>query len=145
MPLVELKKCPQCQTTAWHELVDYGPPTTSYWQCRTCGERRAAKRIQLNQEDALHRGHVQKPNSAAQVQVLDLSVLGARLRLPAEERFTVQPKDRLLFNAGLQPVGPLGVFHGATVRWVRGNEFGVAFEKPLCACAADLLCMIKGG
>lgn len=144
MPLVELKKCPECGATTWHELVDHGPPAPCYWRCRTCGERRAARRIQLSQDHALPRGHVQKPTSAAQVQILDLSVLGARLRLTDEERFAVRPKDRVLFNAGLQPVGPLGVFHEATVRWVRGDEFAVAFDKPLCACAADLLCMIKG-
>ena len=81
MPLVELKKCPECGATTWHELVDHGPPAPCYWRCRTCGERRAARRIQLSQDHALHRGHVQKPTSAAQVQILDLSVLGARLRL----------------------------------------------------------------
>ena len=144
MPLVELKKCPQCGTTAWHELVDHGPPTPCHWRCRTCGERRAARRVQLSQEHALHRGYVQKPTSAAQVQIVDLSVLGARLRLTGDEDFPVQPKERLLFNAKLQPVGPLGVFHRATVRWVKGNEFGIAFQKPLYASAADLLCMVKG-
>ena len=71
---------------AWHELVDNGPPTPCYWRCRTCGERRSAKRIQLSQEYALHRGYVQKPTSTAQVEILDLSVLGARLRLTGESR-----------------------------------------------------------
>ena len=144
MPLVELKKCNECGKTGWHELVDHGPPAPCYWRCRECGERRAAKRIQFSEDDALHRGHVQKPTSAAQVQIIDLSVLGARLRLTGEEDFMVQKKDRLLFNAGLQPVGPLGVFHPATVRWVKDDEFGIAFQKPLFASAADLLCMVKG-
>ncbi|KHK03365.1 PilZ domain-containing protein [Desulfovibrio sp. TomC] len=144
MPLVELKKCAECGKTGWHELVDHGPPTTSFWRCRACGDRRAAERIRLSEEYALHRGHVQKPTRAAQVQILDLSVLGARLRLSGEEDFSVAQKDKVLFNAGLQPVGPLGVFHMATVRWVKDDEFGIAFQKPLLACAADLLCMIKG-
>lgn len=87
---------------------------------------------------------MQKPTSAAQVQILDLSVLGARLRLTGEEDFPVKQKEGLLFNAKLQPIGPLGVFHQATVRWVKGDEFGIAFQKPLYASSADLLCMIKG-
>ncbi len=87
---------------------------------------------------------MQKPTSAAQVQIVDLSVLGARLRLTGEEDFPVEQKERLLFNAKLQPVGPLGVFHRATVRWVKGDEFGIAFQEPLYASSADLLCMIKG-
>jgi hypothetical protein len=143
MPLVELKKCKECGHTDWHELVDNGPPGPCYWRCRTCGERRAARRIQLSEEYALHLGHVQKPTSAAQVQILDLSALGARLRLTGEEDFTVEQKDRLLFNAGLQPVGPLGVFHLATVRWVKGDQFGIAFQKPLYTSADDLTCIIN--
>ncbi|OLN30757.1 hypothetical protein DVDV_0459 [Desulfovibrio sp. DV] len=77
------------------------------------------------------------------MQIIDLSVLGARLRLTGEEDFIVQKKDRLLFNAGLQPVGPLGVFHMATVRWVEDDEFGIVFQQPLFASAADLTCIIN--
>ena len=143
MPLVELRKCTECGTTAWHELEDRGPPAPCYWRCRECGERRLAKRISLSDDYALHRGHVQTQSQAAAVHIIDISVLGARLRFVAGEGFPVVHRDKILFNARLQPVGPLGVFHMATVRWVKNNEFGIAFQEALFACAADLSCCIN--
>jgi len=144
MPLVELRKCAECGKTAWHELVDRGPPGPCFWRCRECGDRRTAQRVALSQEHALHRGHVQTQRQAAQVHIVDISVLGARLRFVEEDGFPVAKKDKILFNAGLQPVGPLAEFHMATVRWVDGDDFGIAFQKPLFASACDLSCIVKG-
>lgn len=144
MPLVELKKCRECGRTSWHELVDHGPPTPCYWRCRECGDRRAAERIRLSEDYALHRGRVQTQRQAAAVEIVDISVLGARLRFVAEDGFPVRQSDQILFNAELQPVGPLGVFHLSTVRWVEADEFGIAFHKPLFASAADLSCVVRG-
>ena len=144
MPLVELRKCAECGRTAWHELVDQGPPAPCSWRCRECGDRRSAKRVCLSDDHALHRGHVQTQNQAAAVHILDLSVLGARLRFVAGDGFPVAKRDKILFNAGLQPVGPLGEFHLATVRWTANDEFGIAFQKALFASAADLSCVVKG-
>lgn len=144
MPLMQHRLCNKCGKTSWHELVDRGAPGPCYWCCRECGERRAAKRVVLSEDHALHRGHVQTQNHAAQVHILDINVLGARLRFVADDGFPVARSDTILFNAGLQPVGPLGVFHLATVRWVKDADFGIAFKKPLFASAADLACVVRG-
>ncbi|MHC1789929.1 PilZ domain-containing protein [Solidesulfovibrio sp.] len=142
MPLVEMRKCSECDKMAWHELIDCGSPAPCYWKCRECGGRRTSPRITLDPDYALHRGRIQTENHAAVVHLVDISVRGARLRLAGGDVFAVQPGLVLLFNADLQPVGPLGVFHRATVRWVNLDEFGIAFAKPLLASAADLSCAI---
>ena len=144
MPLVELRKCAACGKSAWHELVDRGPPAPCFWRCRECGERRSAKRVSFCADDALHRGHVQTRHQAAEVHIIDLSELGARLRFVEAKGFPVAEHDKILFNAGLQPVGPLGEFRMATVRWVEDDEFGIAFEKPLFTSPNDLSCVVKG-
>lgn len=142
MPLVEMRKCEECGKMAWHELIDCGPPSPCYWKCRECGERRGSPRIALDPDYALHRGRIQTETQAAVVQVVDISVRGARLRLTGDDEFHLEPGLKLLFNAELQPVGPLGVFHMATVKWASQSEFGIAFHKPLFASAADLACVI---
>ena len=144
MPLVELRKCAECGKTAWHELVDRGPPAPCYWRCRACGDRRSAKRVAFCAEDALHRGHVQTQHQAAEVYIVDISVHGARLRFVEDDGFPVAEKDQILFNAGLRPVGPLAEFHMAAVRWVDGGDFGIAFNNPLSASPSDLSCVLKG-
>lgn len=143
MPLVEFRKCPHCGAMTWHEMIDGGPPLPCYWQCRGCGERRSAKRIALGEDYALHRGRVQTENRAAQVQIVDISVHGARLRFAGKDAFALHRNETVLFNAGLQPIGPLGVFQRATVRWVDRTDFGIVFNTPLAACATDLSCVVK--
>jgi len=144
MPLVKLNKCTACGNTTWHEMVDCGPPGPCSWRCRDCGDRRAAKRVALSDDYALHEGHVQTQTRSAAVRIVDISVLGARLRFADDGGFPLSRSDKILFNAALQPVGPLGVFHLSTVRWVEGNEFGIAFQKPIFASAADLACVVRG-
>lgn len=143
MPLVAYRTCPQCGKMAWHEFVDFGAPGDCYWMCRECGERRMAERVSLGPEYSRHLGKVQTQTASSLVRIVNLSVLGARLQLGNGSDLSLERGDVVLFNARLQPVGPLGEYRAATVRWVAKDEFGVAFKKPLFACAADLKCVVK--
>lgn len=143
MPLVQYTTCSQCDGLTWHEFVDNGPAGECAWVCRQCGDRRAAPRVHLTPESACHRGKLQTDTSAREVMILDLSVLGARLEIEDDDTPMPCRGDTVLFNPRLQPVGPLGVFHRAKVRWVAGSECGVAFERAIFASAADLHRIVK--
>lgn len=141
MPLVQYTTCSQCDRLTWHEFVDDGVRDCA-WVCRECGDRRTTRRVTLSPQCALHRAKLQTDTLAREVMVLDLSVLGARLEIDDESPMPCRG-DMVLFNPKLQPVGPLGDFHRAKVRWVQGSECGVAFERAIFASASDLRRIVK--
>lgn len=142
MPLVQYTTCAQCDRLTWHEFVDRGPLGDCAWVCRECGDRRSARRVTLTPDCACHRGKLQTDAVAREVLVRDLSVLGARLEFEDDQEMPCRG-DVVLFNPKFQPVGPLGVFHRAKVRWVSGCECGVAFERAIFASADDLRRIVK--
>lgn len=143
MPIVQYSSCERCRGMTWHEYVADSVTGTGVWICRDCGDRRAAERFSLGPEAARQLGKIQTDTLISEVAVLDISVLGARLQVLAPGDHMPEKGDGLLFNPRLQPVGPLGVYHRARVRWVDGAVCGVAFAQALLACAADLKRIVK--
>lgn len=55
----------------------------------------------------------------------------------------MSPNELVLFNAKLQPSGPLGEFRKAYVRWIEGKTLGISFKVPLFESPQELICVIK--
>ena len=143
MPLLKHATCSECGKTAWHEFVARGAAGECCWVCRECGNQRSAPRVSLGPQYGKRQGKIQTSTASNEVNIVNLSVLGARLELVEEEVLQLKRGDRILFNAKLQPVGPLGEYRRATVRWTKGSEIGVAFTPPILASASDLTRIIK--
>lgn len=143
MSLLEFSRCSHCGKVTWQEFVTQIHPGSSYWRCRDCGERRNAARICVGDDATLNPGRIQTSQLCANVLVVDISRLGARLRAEADSPVAVRRGDRLLFNPQLQPFGELAHYHGAIVRWINGTDFGIGFERPLRISEGDMTRIIK--
>lgn len=67
-------------------------------------------------------GRIFTTRGSRDVTILDLSETGCQFDAPGS---LLQPENRLTIKLG--PVGPVD----ATVRWDRGNRFGIEFKNPL--------------
>lgn len=143
MALLEMKKCAHCGHNTWQEFVPLSPPAPSYWRCRECGERREAARVCLCEHDLLHQGRIQTETACLNVCIVNISQNGACLRLDDDAQLPARTGDQLLFNAQLQPFGELSQYQRATVRWLRGQDFGLHFDRPLSLTSTDLRRIIK--
>lgn len=143
MALIEYRRCPRCGKTTWHEFTPQSPPAASYWRCRDCGERRDAARVSVGFGAQLNRGRVQTEYLCADVFIVDISRLGARVRCDEMLPVAVHMGQRVLFNPRLQPFGELAHYQPGLVRWIREMEFGLCFERPLSLSNADILRIVK--
>jgi DNA-directed RNA polymerase subunit RPC12/RpoP len=143
MALLEYKRCSHCGKTTWQEFIPQAPPASSYWRCRDCGDRRDALRISVGNGAELNRGRVQTEEICADVLIVDISRRGARLRCDDDLPVRVSLGQRLLFNPQLQPFGELAHYQSGVVRWIRDNEFGICFERPLAVSPGDITRIVK--
>ncbi|MFP5259270.1 MAG: PilZ domain-containing protein [Acidobacteriota bacterium] len=143
MALIEYRRCSHCGKTTWQEFVPQADPTASYWRCRDCGDRRAAKRVCLARNALLHRGRIETGRTCAAVCIIDISPDGARLSLDEDMPVEIRTNQALRFNPQLQPTGELSQYLPAIVRWTRGLEFGLAFARPLSLPSGDIRCIVK--
>ncbi|WP_428566752.1 MAG: PilZ domain-containing protein [Solidesulfovibrio sp. DCME] len=143
MALIEFKRCPHCGKPTWQEFIPQAPPALSYWRCRDCGERRDAERISVGNGALLNRGRVQTEEVCADVLIVDISRRGARLRCHEDLPVRVHLGQRLLFNPQLQPFGELARYQAAIVRWLKNDEFGICFERPLAVSHLDITRIVK--
>ncbi len=143
MSLLELKKCHHCGKHTWQEFVPQAPPGCSFWRCRDCGDRRTAMRVSVGETALLNRGRLQTEHVCADVLILDISPTGARLRCDEDVPVSVRPGEQVLFNPQLQPFGELAHYIPSLVRWSKGLEFGIRFNRSLTLSASDIMRIVK--
>ena len=88
-------------------------------------------------------GKIQTRNASSLVEIINIHNEGAKLEIVEGGSLPVSPRELVLFNAKLQPSGPLGEFRKADVRWIEGDTLGISFKTPLFESPEELVCVIK--
>ena len=143
MPVIKHETCSHCNKPAWHEQACFHDLGDTCWICRSCGNRRGGKRISLGDIHARPLGKIQTRNASSPVEIINIHNEGAKLEIVEGGSLPVSPDELVLFNAKMQPSGPLGEFRKACVRWIEGNTLGISFKTPLFESPEELVCVIK--
>jgi DNA-directed RNA polymerase subunit RPC12/RpoP len=143
MALLEYRNCPRCGHSTWQEFTPLADADSSYWRCRDCGDRRAAKRVRIDETALLHRGRLQTATVCADVLIRDISRDGARLCLDEDMPVELAVDQTVAFNPQLQPFGELAHYIPSVVRWIKGYEFGLLFTRPLAISSGDIRRIVK--
>jgi len=132
MPILETKKCPRCGMLTMHEYVAKPGTLTTYWRCRSCGDRRDLERILISPDASYHPCTIQKGKVTHEANLIDISPAGARFRFSEVSNVLfLQLEDKVLFNPLLFEVEELSLPRPAVIRWFKRRDYGVKFDTPV--------------